>query len=242
VADTILVLCIVLSAYFVRGITGFGSGLIAVPLLALSHPLKFVVPLVLALDFTASFVLGNANRKNADWKEIKLLLPFGITGACIGALALMKLPSGPVLCTLGAFTMFFGFRNIFGVSSEKKISGAWAVPAGIGGGAVGALFGTSGPPYIIYLTHRLKDKTAVRATFSWLFVIDGGFRLGLFLVAGLLLESKFQMSYALSLIPMAMGLYVGNKVHLDITSEAMLKVVGALLVISGAMLFVKVIL
>jgi uncharacterized membrane protein YfcA len=221
-------LCVVLSAYFVRGITGFGSGLIAVPLLALSHPLTFVVPLVLALDFTASFVLGGANRKNADWKEIKLLLPFGVIGACIGAFALLKLPAG--------------FRNIFGVSSEKKISGAWAVPAGIGGGAVGALFGTSGPPYIIYLTHRLKDKGAVRATFSWLFVIDGGFRLGLFLVAGLLLESKFQFAYALSLVPMAMGLYAGHKVHLDITSEAMLKVVGALLVISGAMLFVKVIL
>ena len=59
-ADTILVLFIVLSAYLVRGITGFGSGLIAVPLLALSHPLQFAVPLVLALDFTASLVLGGA--------------------------------------------------------------------------------------------------------------------------------------------------------------------------------------
>ena len=69
VADIILVLFVVLSAYFVRGITGFGSGLIAVPLLALSHPLTFAVPLVLALDFTASFVLGGANRKNADWER-----------------------------------------------------------------------------------------------------------------------------------------------------------------------------
>ena len=240
-ADIILVLVVVLSAYFVRGITGFGSGLIAVPLLALSHPLQFAVPLVLALDFTASFVLGGANTKKADWKEIRTLLPFGLIGACLGAFALLKLPAAPVLLTLGAFTMFFGFRNIFGVNSEARISGAWALPAGLGGGAAGALFGTSGPPYIIYLTHRLKDKTAVRATFSWLFVIDGGFRLALFLIAGLLLEPKFQVAYALSLVPMALGLYVGNKVHLDITSEGMLKVVGALLVLSGAMLFVKVV-
>ena len=109
------------------------------------------------------------------------------------------------------------------------------------GGGAGALFGTSGPPYIIYLTNRLADKTAVRATFSWLFVIDGGFRLGLFLVAGLLFEPKLQLAYVISLVPMALGLYVGNKVHLDMTQEAMLKVVGALLVGSGAMLFVKVI-
>ena len=39
---------------------------------------------------------------------------------------------------------------------------------------------------------------------------------------------------------MALGLYTGNKVHLDITSAGMLKVVGVLLVVSGAMLFVKV--
>ena len=241
-ADTILVLCVVLSAYFVRGITGFGSGLIAVPLLALSHPLTFTVPLVLALDFTASFVLGGANKAKADWSEIKRLLPFGLIGACVGAFALLKLPASPVLLTLGAFTMFFGFRNIFGVSSAQQISTAWAMPAGFVGGSAGALFGTSGPPYIVYLTHRLKDKTAVRATFSWLFVIDGGFRLGLFLIAGLLFDSKLQIAYALSIIPMVIGLYVGNKVHLDITSEGMLKVVGALLVVSGAMLFVKVIL
>ena len=241
-ADTILVLCIVLSAYFVRGITGFGSGLIAVPLLALSQPLTFVVPLVLALDFTASFVLGGASTKKADWGEIRKLLPFGLIGACVGAFALLKLPSGPVLLTLGAFTMFFGFRNVFGVRSQGQISGAWALPAGLVGGGAGALFGTSGPPYIIYLTHRLTDKTAVRATFSWLFVIDGGFRLGLFFVAGLLLEPKLQIAYALSLVPMALGLWIGNKVHLDMTQEAMLKVVGALLVGSGALLFVKVIL
>src|SRR5918999_4690485 len=185
VTDIITVLVVVLSAYFVRGITGFGSGLIAVPLLALSNPLQFGVPLVLALDFTASFVLGGANTKKADWKEIRVLLPFGLIGACFGAFALLKLPSAPVLLTLGAFTMFFGFRNIFGVSSDAQISRAWALPTGLVGGGAGALFGTSGPPYIIYLTHRLKDKSAVRATFSWLFVIDGGVRVGLFLVAGL---------------------------------------------------------
>ena len=239
-ADYVLVLVVILSAYFIRGITGFGSGLIAVPLLALSHPLQYVVPLVLALDFTASFVLGGANRKKADWGEIRALLPYGLIGACLGAFALLYFPATPVLLTLGAFTMFFGFRNIFGVQSAGTISRSWAIPTGIVGGSAGALFGTSGPPYIIYLTNRLSDKGAVRATFSWLFVIDGGFRLGLFMIAGLLLEPKLQLTYVASLVPMALGLYAGNKVHLDITTEGMLRVVGALLVMSGAMLFIKV--
>mgnify|MGYP001619021539 FL=1 len=48
---------ILLLAYFIRGISGFGSGLIAVPLLAHFLPLQFVVPLVLVLDFSASLAL-----------------------------------------------------------------------------------------------------------------------------------------------------------------------------------------
>src|ERR1051325_10086009 len=198
-ADTVLVMCILMSAYFIRGITGFGSALIAVPLLALSHPLQFAVPLILALDFTASLILGGTNSKKADWSEIKLLLPFGLIGGCVGAFALLNMPATPLLLTLGMFTMFVGFRNVFGLKPVGVLSRAWAVPAGLVGGGAGALFGTGSPPYIIYLTRRLQDKSAVRATFSWLIAIHGEFRLGLFLGAGLLLEPKLQMAYALGL-------------------------------------------
>ena len=91
-ADMIMVICIVTSAYFIRGITGFGSGLISIPLLALSHPLTFAIPLLLALDFTAAMVLGGVNRKQTEWSEIKVLLPAGIVGGMVGVVALLKLP------------------------------------------------------------------------------------------------------------------------------------------------------
>jgi len=238
-ADTVLAICIVLSAYFIRGITGFGSGLISVPLLALSYPLRFAVPLVLALDFTASLALGGLNRKQSDWSEIKFLLPAGLAGGVVGVIALLNLPTTPVLIALGAFTMFFGFRNVFGQHPTKQLSRAWAIPAGFAGGATGALFGVGSPPYIMYLSRRLLDKSVVRATFSWLIAIDGGFRLAWFLFAGLL-DHKLLVVYLLCLFPMAAGLYSGNKVHLDMTSEGMLKAIGVLLMISGAMLFLKV--
>jgi len=238
-ADMVLAICIVLSAYFIRGITGFGSGLISIPLLALSHPLRFAVPLVLALDFTASLAIGGLNRKQSDWGEIKILLPAGLAGGIVGVFALLTLPTTPVLIALGAFTMFFGFRNVFGLQPVGRLSRAWAIPAGFAGGATGALFGVGSPPYIMYLSRRLLDKSAVRATFSWLIAIDGGFRLAWFLFAGLL-DRKLLVAYLLCLFPMALGLYSGNKVHLDMTSEGMLKAIGVLLMISGAMLFLKV--
>ena len=235
-----LVLCILMSAYFIRGITGFGSALISVPLLALSQPLQFAIPLVLALDFTASVALGSTSSSKANWSEIKVLLPAGMVGACIGAFALLSLPTQPILIALGVFVILVGFRNVFGLQPVGRLSRLWAIPAGLVGGGAGALFGAGSPPYIIYLTRRLHDSGEVRATFSWLIAIDGGFRLSLFLFAGLLLEPRLQLAYVLGLVPMAIGLYIGNKVHADMTREGMLRVVGTLLMLSGLMLFLKV--
>ena len=238
-ADMFLVMIVVTSAYFIRGITGFGSGLISVPLLALSFPLTFAIPLVLALDFTASVALGGINRKQVQFGELKILLPMGLIGGAIGVVALLKLPPTPVLIGLGAFTMFAGFRNVFGLAPTTRISQNWAYPAGFAGGVAGAVFGVGSPPYIMYLSRRVLDKGAMRATFSWLISVDGAFRLIWFGIAGVLFDTKLLYAYLLSLIPMAFGLYTGNSVHLDMTSDGMLKAVGTLLVISGAMLFLK---
>lgn len=238
--DHFTVFGILLAAYFIRGLTGFGSGLISVPLLALNHPLMFVVPLIMALDFIASFILGGVNSRQTNWDEIKRLLPFGVIGASFGVFALLRFPSSPILVALGCFTIFFGMRNALGIQPEGHISALWAVPAGLIGSGAGALFGTSAPPYIIYLTHRLEDKTAVRATFSWLFVLDGGFRLALFTAAGLLFESKTQIAIALGLIPMTAGLYFGNRLHINISRKRLLQVIGWILTGTGASLILKV--
>ena len=63
-------------AYLVRGVAGFGSALIAVPLLALTLPLTIVVPLVVFLDYLGSASQGINNRDKIHWQEILPLLPF----------------------------------------------------------------------------------------------------------------------------------------------------------------------
>lgn len=230
---------VVMAAYFVRGLTGFGSGLISVPLLALWQPLQLVVPLIMTLDLVASFVLGGFNTRQTAWPEIKRLVPFGLIGASLGVYALLRFPPAPITVTLGLFAMYFGVRQILGIVPRGNISALWAVPTGLVGSGAGALFGTSGPPYIIYLTHRLEHKSAVRATFSWLFVLDGGFRLALIAAAGLL-PTNTQFAILMCLAPMAAGLYLGDRVHIDISRERLLQIVGWVLVGSGSLLVVKV--
>ena len=230
---------IILAAYFIRGITGFGSGLIAVPLLAHFLPLQTVVPLVLVLDFSASLLLSRHTRAQVRWDEIRPLLPTTLIGILAGVSLLVNLPREPLLTGLAVFVLFFALRYLFNIHGERRISRLWALPAGFTGGLTSALFGTGGPPYVIYLSHRTREKSALRATFSGLFMLDGALRIVTFLATGLL-ASDLLPCIALSLPVMAAGLYFGNKAHLGISNRQTLTLIGALLLVSGASLLWKV--
>lgn len=230
---------ILLTAYFIRGITGFGSGLIAVPLLALFLPLKFVVPMVLLLDFTASIVIGGFNFKHVKWGEIGILIPFGLIGVVLGTNLLVNLPSEPMLFALSAFVFIFALRNLFNIHGEKLASRGWAVPTALTGGTVGALFGTGGPPYVIYLSHRIHNKSDLRATLSALFFTEGLMRIISFLIVGLLMSTKVWLAYFAAL-PLVLGaLYLGGRVHVGLAPSQMTRLVGVLLLVSSVSLLFK---
>jgi uncharacterized membrane protein YfcA len=230
---------ILLLAYFLRGITGFGSGLIAIPLLAHFLPLTFVVPMVLVLDFAASIVLSSHTRLLVRWDEIRWLLPTSIFGIVVGSALLVSLPREPLLVSLGLFVIFFGLRYVFNVHGEKPISRWWSIPTGLSGGVIGALFGTGGPPYVVYLSHRLHDKTQLRGTLSGLFLLDGAFRLVTFFSIGLMIQDDMLSSLAMGLPVVGIGLYLGNRVHLGITRQQQLAIIGGLLLLSGGSLLWK---
>lgn len=230
---------ILLVAYFIRGITGFGSGLISVPLLALFLPLQFVVPLILLLDFTASIVIGGFNFKRVKWDEVGVLIPFGIVGVILGTSLLVNLPPEPMLIALAGFVFVFAMRSLLNLHGDKLISRGWAVPASLTGGTVGALFGTGGPPYVIYLSHRIRDKSELRATFSALFFTEGLTRIGSFMVAGLLMTASVWVAFFAAL-PLVLGaLYLGGRVHVGIGPAQMARLVGVLLLVSSVSLLFK---
>jgi uncharacterized membrane protein YfcA len=230
---------ILLVAYFIRGITGFGSGLISVPLLALFLPLHFVVPLILLLDFTASIVIGGFNFKRVKWDEVGVLIPFGMVGVILGTSLLVNLPPEPMLIALAGFVFVFAMRSLLNLHGDKLISRGWAIPASLTGGTVGALFGTGGPPYVIYQSHRFRDKSELRATFSALFFTEGLTRIVSFLVAGLLMTASVWVVFFAAL-PIVLGaLYLGGRVHVGISPAQMTRLVGVLLLVSSVSLLFK---
>jgi hypothetical protein len=199
-------------------------------------PLTFVVPLILVTDFLASLVLGTHTRRHARWDEIKPLLPFSVLGVLVGTTLLVSLPKAPLLAALGLLVLLFGIRSLLNLHGTRTISRHWAMPAGLTGGAISALFGTGGPPYVIYLNHRLQDKGELRATFSGLFFIEGGLRIIVFLAAGLLLNTELLLTILAAVPLVAFGLFLGNHVHVGLSPAQMQRVMGSILLVSGTSL------
>lgn len=240
--DFVPAAAVVFLAYLVRGVSGFGSALVAVPLLAHFLPLTFVVPWVAAMDVLAALALtrSGAGGGHVRWREIAWLLPPAVIGILVGVRLLVAVDRDALLLVLGLFVAGFGLRSLLGLRSERPISRAWALPAGLLGGGIGAVFSTGGPPFVIYLTHRLHDKSVLRATLSGLFLVEGALRVAGLLAAGLLIQEGMGLYLLAGLPLMVAGLWAGHHIHLGMSQRQMTVAVGALLVGAGLSLMWRV--
>jgi len=218
-------------AYLVRGIAGFGSGLVAVPLLSLFAPVTSVVPVVVALDYIGSVSQSVRNLGDIAWREQIALVPFMLIGILSGLYLITELPTWVLAKTLGAFVICFGIYQLLQIRPARG-SRLAATYCGILGGLIGTLFGTGGPLYAIYLNLRGLDKNAFRATFALNFLIDGGVRLIAYAVMGLL--DRRTLGHVLVALPIvAAGLFAGGRIQTGLSQKTFVQLIAMLLLGSG---------
>lgn len=230
---------VIIVGYTVFGLSGFGSTVISVPILAHWLPISFLVPLMVLLDMSSAAMIGGRDRKHVAVPELKRIIPFMFVGFVVGATALVKVPDQYLRPALGLFTMAIGLNSILNPRLHSRISGWWCVPAGIVGGAVATVFGAGGPIYATYLSGRLQDKTGIRATMGALISISAFTRAIVYAVAGLLLHVAIFVG-GLALAPFVLlGLKLGNRIHTGLTQEQLRRVVGGIVLLTGFSLVAK---
>ena len=90
-------------AYIVFGIAGFGTALVAGPILILFMPLSKIVPLLVLLDFIAAFGNLLPSRRDVARPELLRLLPCMAVGCTLGVIFLLNLHSDVLLLLMGLF-------------------------------------------------------------------------------------------------------------------------------------------
>jgi uncharacterized protein len=230
---------IIVFAYTVFGLTGFGSSITGLPLLVQWIPLRMAVPLMLVFDLSSGLLLGLKNLKTIERREVLRLIPFMLAGMGLGVFALMRAPERVLLVLLGVFVLCYAAWSLLLRHPPKPLGAGWAAPFGMVGGMFTAMFGTGGPFYTIYLTRRLHDKLVLRATISGVIFFSGLARLALFSSAGLY-HNRTLLVLAAVLFPCAMGgLWLGNHLHSRLPAARVVQAIWGVLVIGGISLIIK---
>ena len=139
---------------------------------------------------------------------------------------------------LGAFVLLFGVSYVMRSGRGFPLPRWTAAPIGIFGGATSAVFGIGGPIHVFFLAGRGAGPTEIRATMPVIFMFTTVARIVLFIAAGL--YSPAALVAAAALLPvMALGVWTGHHLHLNLSRETVIRVMGGLLVISGVSLIVR---
>jgi len=233
----IIAIGILAIAYYIRGISGYGSGLLAIPSLALFMPLEQVVPFIAVLDFLAALTHGLHYRKLVNWRELLVLIPIAIMGMGIGLMVFSLTDTESLKPGLGIFIILYAIYSLLHIpqSSATRI---WSVPLVTTGGIVDTLFGTGGPFYVIYLRFRKMDKTRFVATIAMTFMIATGIRVSGYGMAGFYPQELLEM-ILLAIPIMILFLYLGVRTHHHLSSRQFSYILSALLIIAGISLLVK---
>lgn len=234
-----LVLCIVIifAAYVIKGLSGFGSGLVAIPLLAFFLPLPFIVPVLALLSYTGTVYQSITYRRDVVWRDLWPLLPFSLAGITIALWLLVNTDITVLTLALGIFIFCYAVYSLL-PHDIKSGSRWWAVTAGGFAGLIGALFGTGGPFYVLYLKMRQVTKPQFRATITMIFLVDGAARLSGYFYSDLF--TKKMVMLALVLLPvLILAMYVGQHIHIKINDRRFNQIVSILLLVSGLSLAIK---
>lgn len=221
------------------GLTGFGSALITVPLASHFLPLKFVIVTYSIVDLTGALRVSLQNPRHVERSELVRIVPLVLVGVALGATALVNLPRTYAMLALGIFILVYASYSLLRRSNAASVSRSWAYVAGITGGITGTLFGASGPPFAIYLSHRPLTKEQYRATLTMTSAFSVGLRMLAFLVTGLLLEPKVWLAAIIAIPGVFAGIAVASRVFPMISRAMLMRGVALTLLAIGVSLILR---
>ncbi|MFP5259859.1 MAG: sulfite exporter TauE/SafE family protein, partial [Acidobacteriota bacterium] len=170
---------------FTQGLAGFGSTLIALPILALVFDLKLAVPVCTTLALVLNTVMVARLGRHIRFAPLVLLLAASLPGMPLGVYALGALP-GHWLKTVLALAIFAFVANQWRGSCRLGPAGCgWGVAAGFVAGCLGGAIGINGPPIVAWVCRLGLDRHAMRATLVAYFMLAGCGVVGSQAVAGL---------------------------------------------------------
>ncbi|MBD3222140.1 TSUP family transporter [bacterium] len=231
---------VILIAQIVYVVFGFGSGLIAVGSLALLYPdIRDVVVVLLLVVLPAELAVAVGSWRRIRWREATGLLSGVIPGVIAGSYVLSAGSPTLILTILGAFLVTVSLVFLLLRDGWQVRWPGWVTPpTGLVSGLLTGLFGTGGPPLIVYYHLAGLDKGSFRGNLMAVFVAMTVLRVVNYTAEGLITAPRLWSG--LVLLPVSLlGVFIGHRIHITIPERLFRRMTSGLLGAIGVMLLVR---
>lgn len=232
--ELLIPLIIIISAYFLKGLSGFGPALIMIPFLTIIYDPLTAIIITTTLDFLAGLTLVYQIRREISWSfVIPIIFTMGI-GASFGAYLLGQLPMDTIRqimgIAIGLFALYMMFQGNLKPPSKSGVE-FLKYPVGLVSGLFGGMLGISGPPLVIYMKLSFS-KAFFRTQLIVIFLFGAGWRLVLYHLNRIGLNLEWPL-LVIFIIVMILGVFIGNKVHLKISETLFNRLVAVVIFITA---------
>jgi hypothetical protein len=154
----------VFAAAVLRGFTGFGFGIAAVPMLSLALPPTQAVPFVVVLQVLVGVAGFRGAWHECDWRAVRGLVPGLIVGIPIGLMVLTLFAPNTVRLAIGLVIAASVVVLWRGARLPPQPSRGITLLVGLMSGTISGLASMGGPPIVVYLLALGHGAAVVRST------------------------------------------------------------------------------
>ena len=221
-----------------KGIAGFGGGLIALPLLALLMDIKLVVPIVLMLGGAGTILLLFQLIKKIEWKEIYPLLLGFLPGLFAGVFLLKIADKELIQLIVGLFLLVYSIYCLVFKNTIIRLAKTWSYVFGFFSGFLNGAIGAGGPPIIIYSSLQTWEKDKSKVTLQGFLIIACLITFSAYSISGII--NFISIKYFLLCLPSFWGgILSGSYLYKYLNEISYQKIVFSILGILGVLLIFK---
>ncbi len=240
--ETVWCAAAMFAGYAVRGAAGFGSGVVATPLLAFVLPLSTIAPMITFIGAFVSIRQAVIDWPLIAWKHLAAFVPGIVLGVPLGIWVFREVPADVLIRALGLYVVGYALYSLFGPrhgTGASRLPRWTALPIGTLGAVVATVFGgMAGPVYVTYLHGLRMPMRTFRVTASTTLLTLSIVRSAAYLAGGVFRLEDLALVLAAA-VPVALGTLAGEWVHDRIAPGTFGRLVGGLLVFSGAALLLR---
>ena len=200
---------VVLMAAMLKGMTGFGFALLAVPLLSLLFPMQSLIPAMTLFNLITSVYILSSIKLKIKAKYFLPMLLSSFVGIPIGVYALTYFPEKTL--ELAAGISIFSISMVFLLGGNKPVPekrrGKPIIFAGFLSGLLTSSMSIGGPPIALAMNRKGYSKESFRKIFALVSVINASISSLLYLAKGIFIA--FSLKFVFFLLPV---IVVGTKV------------------------------